>query len=179
MGSGGAKVILDLCGGSGAWSKPYQDAGYEVKVVDLPQDVRLRRFQDHQIHGILCAPPCTVFSYARNRYPPTEEEFKEALSVVDACLRMVQIYKPQWWALENPRNKLRRFLGPATMTFYQYEFGDAAAKPTCLWGDFNIPRKNPGPKLKPSTFKTSVPNASPQDAITPPKFAQAFFEANP
>ena len=26
--------ILDLCGGTGAWSAPYRDAGYEVIVVD-------------------------------------------------------------------------------------------------------------------------------------------------
>lgn len=23
------KIILDLCGGTGAWSKPYAEAGYE------------------------------------------------------------------------------------------------------------------------------------------------------
>ena len=27
-------LILDVCGGSGAWSKPYADAGYLVKVID-------------------------------------------------------------------------------------------------------------------------------------------------
>lgn len=30
------KLILDLCGGTGSWSKPYRDAGYEVKVITLP-----------------------------------------------------------------------------------------------------------------------------------------------
>jgi len=34
------KIILDLCGGTGAWSKPYADAGYNVRVITLPeQDV--------------------------------------------------------------------------------------------------------------------------------------------
>ena len=27
-------LILDLCGGSGSWSQPYKDAGYDVIVVD-------------------------------------------------------------------------------------------------------------------------------------------------
>lgn len=27
------KIILDLCGGTGAWSKPYKDAGYEMKEI--------------------------------------------------------------------------------------------------------------------------------------------------
>ena len=31
------KIILDLCGGTGSWSKPYADAGYDVKVVTLPK----------------------------------------------------------------------------------------------------------------------------------------------
>jgi len=36
------KIILDLCGGTGAWSKPYADAGYDVRVVTLPDaDVRV------------------------------------------------------------------------------------------------------------------------------------------
>lgn len=26
-----AKIILDLCGGTGSWSKPYRDAGYDVR----------------------------------------------------------------------------------------------------------------------------------------------------
>ena len=29
------KVILDLCGGTGAWSRPYKEAGYEVINVTL------------------------------------------------------------------------------------------------------------------------------------------------
>lgn len=30
------KIILDLCGGSGSWSRPYQEAGYDVKLITLP-----------------------------------------------------------------------------------------------------------------------------------------------
>lgn len=31
------KIILDLCGGTGSWSKPYKDAGYDVRVITLPK----------------------------------------------------------------------------------------------------------------------------------------------
>ena len=31
------KIILSLCGGTGAWSKPYKDAGYTVKLITLPE----------------------------------------------------------------------------------------------------------------------------------------------
>jgi ubiquinone/menaquinone biosynthesis C-methylase UbiE len=27
------KIILDLCGGTGSWSKPYSDNGYDVRIV--------------------------------------------------------------------------------------------------------------------------------------------------
>jgi len=31
------KIILDLCGGTGSWSKPYLEGGYDVRVITLPQ----------------------------------------------------------------------------------------------------------------------------------------------
>lgn len=34
-------IVLDLCGGSGSWSRPYKEAGYDVRVITLPDyDVR-------------------------------------------------------------------------------------------------------------------------------------------
>lgn len=178
-----SKVILDLCAGTGAWSEPYREAGYRVHGLDLPHDVRLLRAAEIDftfgIHGVLAAPPCTVFSYARNRYEPTNDELLKALSVVDACLRIVFVVKPVWWALENPVNKLRRYLGPPTWVFRQWEYGDPGNKPTGLWGDFKPPMLRPGQRTKRSTFRTQYENASPKDAITPANFAKAFFEANP
>lgn len=174
-------LVLDLCGGSGAWSKPYAEAGYDVEIVDPVHDggdVRLLQRRSANVRGILCAPPCTVFSYARNRYPPTDEELLFALSVVDACHRIVMVQRPVWWALENPRNKLRRYLGPPRLTFYQWEYGDAGHKPTCIWGSFVVPAKHPKPRRKPSTWRTKQENARPEDAITPAGFARAFFEVN-
>jgi hypothetical protein len=176
------KIILDLCGGTGAWSKPYKDAGYDVRLIDMPSDVRLLEYHPdthRQVYGILAAPPCTIFSYARQRYGlPTQDELLSSLSVVDACLRAVYVYKPQWWALENPRNKLRRYLGQPRMIFKQWWYEDGQEKPTCLYGNFNFPIFNPGKRTKPSTYKTKRQNADKKDAITPPGFAKAFYEAN-
>lgn len=176
--------IADLCCGTGAWSKPYRDAGYDVELIDPildGKDVRLMARRAAGFWGILAAPPCTVWSYARNRYPPTEAEMLASLSVVDACHRIVLTNRSslKWWALENPRNKLRRFLGPARLEFYQWEYGDTGHKPTCIWGDFVVPMKRPKPRTKPSTFRTSRENARPSDAVTPAGFAAAFFEVNP
>jgi hypothetical protein len=175
-------LILDLCGGSGSWSKPYRDAGYDVEIIDpiaSTGDVRLLTWRRFPVYGVLAAPPCTVWSYARNRYPATNDEILGSLSVVDACLRIVAVQRPRFWALENPRNHLRRYLGPARLEFYQWEYGDAGHKPTCIWGDFVPPFKAPRARLKPSTYHTRFANAVPADAITPAHFAQAFFAANP
>jgi hypothetical protein len=48
----GGKIIRDLCGGTGAWSKPYKEAGYDVWLVTLPEyDVRSYRPPEN-VYGI-------------------------------------------------------------------------------------------------------------------------------
>jgi hypothetical protein len=175
--------ILDLCGGTGSWSQPYTDAGYDVLIVDPVVNGRDARLLERErgVRGVLAAPVCTVWSYARNRYPASQAEMMASLSLVDACIRIAWVHMQrgaQWWALENPRNKLRRFLGPARLEFYQWEYGDAGHKPTCIWGEFTVPQKSPRPRTKPSTYRTSKENARSEDAVTPPGFARAFYEAN-
>jgi hypothetical protein len=117
-------VILDLCGGSGAWSAPYANAGYSVKIIDKlnGHDARLLH-RERGVWGILAAPMCTPFSYARNRYPATDAELLEGLSLVDACIRIAYAHRSglKFWALENPINLVRRYLGPPVLTFRQWE----------------------------------------------------------
>lgn len=177
-------MILDLCGGSGAWSKPYRDSGYYVKVIDLPTDVRLLEAPLVPVYGILAAPPCTMFCRMRMcRGKPTEEEFREALSIVDACLRLVAICRPKWWALENPQGYLRRWLGEPRLKFDPCDYGDPWTKRTWIWGEFNIPKKDPvesdGPWIHRKKGSHGVAPGDSLNAVTPPGFARAFFEANP
>lgn len=174
-------VILDLCSGSGNWSQPYLEAGYDVIRIDQPQDVRLVEHLGRDVRGVLCAPPCTVFSLAGvwvNRHP---DEIKLALSVVDACLRLVVAHKPSWWALENPRGLLRRYLGKPVFCFDPCDFGDAWTKRTELWGSFMVPEKR---RVVPTGSILSIPgmkscSSKRERAKTPMGFARAFFEANP
>lgn len=180
-----SKLILDLCGGTGAWSKPYADAGHEVLVVDLSRgdDVRLFIPPHNNIHGVLAAPPCTHLAGSGARWwaEKGEAALLENLSIVDACIRIVQVCKPQWWALENPVGRLVHYLGPPEMYFHPYEYGDPWTKKTCLWGEFNEPVKNPVEPTEGGKIHRMAP--SPDRAklrsITPPGFARAFFEANP
>lgn len=47
------KIILDLCGGTGSWSKPYKDVGYDVRVITLP-DYDVRTYEPPEnVYGIL------------------------------------------------------------------------------------------------------------------------------
>lgn len=182
------RIILDLCGGTGSWSQPYVEAGYDVRVVTLPeQDVRMFECPGY-VHGVLAAPPCTYFCNMRNcRGVPTTEQLREGLSVVDACLRVIVTTRPNWWALENPQGRLHRWLGSPVMKFQPYEFGDAWTKRTWLWGNFAPPILqmsveprggfvNSGWSAKTRAAKSHTAEAR---SVTPPGFARAFFEANP
>jgi hypothetical protein len=114
-------------------------------------------------------------------------QMAEALSVVDACLRLVVVCRPAWWALENPIGKLQNWLGPPRFRCDPCDFGDAWTKRIWLWGDFAPPFYRPVKPVYPahrpprSRDRTSMlsGNQRRERAQTPPGFARAFFEANP
>ncbi len=130
------------------------------------------------VHGILAGPPCTKFSTAGSRVPRTDEEMIEALSVVDACIRLVWVLKPKWWALENPVSKLPKWLGNPVYKFQPFEYGDPYRKETWLWGVFNPPTAFMNPVAPHGTI-TDFHRSANIRAITPRGFANAFFKANP
>lgn len=143
-----SKTILSLCDYSGNWSQPYADAGYDVIRIDLQHggDVRLLKHMGTDIHGILIATPCTHFASSGARWwaEKGEAALLEGLAVADACLRAVAIYRPHFWALENPVGRLRDYLGPPQFAFDPCDFGDPYTKRTQLWGTFAPPHTPPG-----------------------------------
>ncbi|KKN61935.1 hypothetical protein LCGC14_0517040 [marine sediment metagenome] len=198
----GDKVILDLCGGTGSWSHPYSGAGYDVKVITLPElDVRTYT-PPVEVYGILAAPPCTEFSMARNRYPEIPRNYVGGMEVVNACMRIILQCKPVFWALENPIGHLSKFLGKHNYRFEPWWFDEPWSKRTALWGKFNVPlrrymsyKDNPKAltiddvkaKRRFTARKDGIPsiaditsgNEKEKRAITPSGFARAFFTANP
>lgn len=181
-----AKIILDLCGGTGSWSKPYRDAGYDVRIIDPladGQDVRLAEHVRGPVHGILAAPPCTHLASSGARWwaDKGEEALLEALSVADACLRIVALHRPVWWALENPVGRLRRFYGPPRLLFDPCDFGDPYTKRTCLWGSFATPVRTPVEPVEGSKMHRlgETKDRWKVRSATPQGFARAFFLANP
>lgn len=178
------KVILDLCGGTGSWSQPYMGGGYDVRVISLPQDVRLLERQDLPLkaHGVLSAPPCTVFANSGARWPRSQDDMLKGLSVMDACLRVCSITEPTFWALENPVGKMRKYLGDPTLIFDPCDYGDPYTKKTLLWGKFNLPKRSRVEPTEGSKMHTQYGGKSDKTktlrSMTPQGFAKAFFEAN-
>ena len=164
------KIILDLCGGTGSWSAPYKENGYEVMNVTLPDyDVTKYFIEDEailfgsadspsdwilfkDIYGILAAPPCTMFSIARTtaREP---RNLEKGMELVKACMDIIwevrSKQKLAFWALENPRGLLRQFLGKPALTFQPDYYGEMYTKHTDVWGYFNEPKKLKNPPIIP------------------------------
>jgi len=174
------KIILDLCGGTGAWSKPYVEAGYTVYNITLPQyDVLATRIVENdkkykcqcfhfrkdtndnyrlivpikKVYGILSAPPCTMFSFARTK-AKKPRDLAEGFEIIRVCLNIIwkcmeikqdtrkKTLPLKFWALENPYHGfLSRFLGKPALVFDPWEYGDAYQKKTALWGYFNEPER--------------------------------------
>ena len=186
------KIILDLCGGTGSWSRPYKEAGYDVKVLTLLRhdiglakilyngylslDINESPYVDEikvkDIYGILAAPPCTMFSIVRTT-PKIPRSFEQGMKTVQDCLKIiwgVQFdHKLAFWALENPFGYLRRFLGKPAYQFDPTEFGGGHNKKTDLWGQFNEPKKT---QEKQKTFSLAMKHESsmkiPDDYVRDP-----------
>ena len=178
-------TVLSLCDYTGAWSQPYRDAGYDVVQIDIKHghDVRLFRALPFPVRGVLAAPPCTHFASSGARWweGKGEAALLEGLAVVDACMRIISVHRPQWWVLENPVGRLAHYLGPPRMAFDPFEYGDDYTKRTLLWGEFREPLKRPAPALAGSKMHLLPPSddRAALRSVTPAGFARAFFEANP
>lgn len=191
------KIILDLCGGTGSWSKPYRDAGYDVRLITLPEYDVTTYEPPANVYGILAAPPCTKFSKADTSKTRSEKDFTEGMITLEACLNI--IWKVQvkgaplmFWALENPQGYLSRFIGRSVFRFQHWEFGEKnlalATKRTEIWGYFNSPTKIVKERNVPKVLKHSLDKektnkewsrTSVEDrAKTCQGFAEAFYKIN-
>lgn len=197
-------IILSFFDSSGAWSKPYSDAGYDVHRIDLTLGSDIRDFEPEAfrstygpVHGILAAPPCTDFAGSGARWWAEKDKdgrTAESLALIDCLIEAIHTLTPSWYAIENPvgrLSKLRPMLGQP-FYFQPHYYGDAYTKKTGLWGEFchDLPRNDVEPvmyttkngkrgswqwaKLGGKSDRTKALRS-----ITPAGFAQAFFEVNP
>jgi hypothetical protein len=194
------KIILHLCASEfGSDSKPYRDAGYDVRCIT--KNIGVENYHPPKnIYGIIANPPCTMFSIARGTRAKKPRDLREGMFTVQECLRIIweamydtpiTTFTPslKFWVIENPATgMLKHFLGKPAMIYQPYEFGDNYSKKTALWGKFNEPKRNL-PFNVPPKARSVVDMFTPMSerdrdkrtdsrSIASPYFTKAFFDAN-
>lgn len=131
------KTILHLCADIGSDSKPYKDAGYDVRCIG--KEVGVENYKPPQdVYGVIANPVCTEFSIAQGFHK--RGNHARGLDMVKHCLRIIEECSPVFWVLENPASgKLKDYLGKPRMTYEPWQYGSPWTKRTALWGKFNIP----------------------------------------
>jgi hypothetical protein len=136
-----------LCAGKKGFSQAFTD-GYEVVTIDIDKKLKptiqadvnhlpLRKKLNPDV--LLMSPACDNFTLMSNQWP--KNGIKEALTLVGSCLEAVNYLQPKKWLMENPKGRLRWFIGKPTNSIYysDYDFNYKAQKPTDLWGNIRLP----------------------------------------
>ncbi len=201
-----AKIILHLCADTGSDTKPYRDAGYDVRLIG--SEVGVENYTPPEgVYGIIANPVCTEFSTARTDGKARDPE--AGMFLVRECQRIIEQAQPHFWVIENPaKGVLKDYLGEPTYQYEPWWYGSPWTKKTALWGKFNIPTRKyfdweDVPKLEGLYVRPNRPKPSlafmhkshykfipefqclpvPQSdmefrSLCSQKFAQAFYESN-
>lgn len=134
------KIILHLCADTGSDTKPWRDAGYDVRLIG--SDIGVENYHPPQgVYGIIANPVCTEFSTARSTGKARNPE--EGMKLVRECQRIIEeAGDVAFWVIENPATgALRSILGAPAFQYQPWEFGSPWTKKTALWGKFKAPAK--------------------------------------
>lgn len=200
------KTLLSLYDYSGQWAEPFAFGGWNVIQWDLKLEVDrvlthgdimeacTDYFYEHifdnygTVDAVIAAQPCTEFAVSGARWFKEKDEdgrTAKAIEMVYQTLAIIDLCMPDWWALENPISRIHNLvpeLGSPRCYFQPYEFGDPYTKRTALYGNFNAKMiKRPvEPTEGNMVFKYAGNSEKGKEmrSMTPPGFAQAFYEAN-
>ena len=149
------KVCVDLCSGLGGFSQAFVNHGWKVITVDIEPKfnptvvadvtkIDWNEFKQTWLNGespdvLLASPPCERFSVACPQWPKLG--IKKALEIVGACFEAIAILKPERWLIENPRGRLRWFIGTPrqTIRYSDYDMKTKVRKVTDFWGNIPFP----------------------------------------
>ena len=194
---------LELFAGSRSFSKVAKKFGHETFTTDIEPfekinvvcdifdfDVDKMLFEEYGIPDIIWAsPPCTFFSVGsigkhwHKDHTPKTGEALYGMEIVEKTNEIIDIIKPKYYFIENPRGKLRKLpiieQHPYQKTVTYCSYGDNRMKPTDIWTNFNFETRpmchngnrdchhEPAPRgsqtgtqgLKNSYFKSQIPSA--------------------
>lgn len=197
------KIVLSLFDKSGAWSRPWEEAGYQVYRFDIQEnpetgDVNkfsagffsdwFGDFDGLDIYAILAACPCTDFAVSGARHFAAKDvdgRTVASVQLVHQTLRLIEYYRPVIWAIENPVGRIERLGGlpPWRLSFDPFHVGDTYTKKTLIWGRFNadlpVAPVYPveGSKMHRMYGGSSLATKNAR-SVTPEGFAYSFFMAN-
>jgi len=156
-------LMIELFAGSARMAQTFRAAGFETFTVDIEE---LSRDPERQIdliadvlslqaedlpsnpHVVWASPPCTAYSFARNKDPafssigmPLGDEALEANRLVQHTLHLIGQLEPTYWFMENPLGHLAkqpfmRYYMRRNVNYCQY--GEPVKKPTHIWGTHPI-----------------------------------------
>ena len=195
------KVCLDLCAGRGGFSRAFRDSpDWTVMTVDINPRFKpdmvidlVDAVENPQKYGdfwnlkpdvILASPPCERWSIANSQWPQTG--IYQASKVLGAVLEIIAVMKPKGWVVENPKGRMRWFLGKPRVSVALSQFGYKTVKPTDFWTNIDIGLlKYVNQHRNPASLRWGydVPTLPSKRAEMPyglsKKFLKSFEEASP
>ncbi|TFH48187.1 MAG: hypothetical protein E4H01_06825, partial [Lysobacterales bacterium] len=186
-----------------------------IDITDMNVEWFNDNFNIYDVYGIMAACPCTTFTNTSNRWKEDRYNVKSrewiarmwgekaeaavdeegnykyetpndyAIELVQQSLRVIEYFRPKFWALENPQGTIEKQtdLKNWRTGFQPSNFGHPYTKRTILWGTFNpnLPTANVDP-IEGSKMHGQMGGGSLETknarSETPEGFAYAFFKAN-
>ena len=153
------RLCIDLCSGLGGFSQAFVESpDWEVVRIDVERkfnpticaDVRdlsfidiVPNYSEFEQITILASPPCERFSIASHTWP--RRGIRKAFEVVGQCCEIIADArdlidrKSLSYAIENPKGRLRWYLGKPSITIRQSDYGAPYRKLTDVWSSFDLP----------------------------------------
>lgn len=189
--------ILSLFDCSGVMVQPWAEAGHSVLCIDQQEpkhkfgniqiDIRhVTADQFHPFDVVFAFPPCTHLagSGARHWKKKGPQALEESLELVRIARSFADLAK--YWMIENPVGRLSSSWRKPNWNFHPFEYAgysndpdaDAYTKKTCIWSNFEAPKRKPVFPIHGSKMHLIPPGPNRQylRSLTPKGFSIAVYK---